>query len=255
MSKGSIVVRAKDNLTRIVSQADATDLAVGVLSAMTGNPWLAPGVTLLRAALNLRFGVLLDQRRAELVLKSAIAERDKTLLEVMFLLKQHPKREQLYRELRLRLRDIADALDDAVVEPLIKVMQLQAQGEINVRRAEQLVRLIQPLQSKELHELRVLILEMLEKGEGQLIGVMSWHDRKDGSEPVTAVGVGVGKEGRWVDVSDCTSSLRLFRLMRESELAVARSIWANGDVINGRPHESISIEREVAALILRVVSV
>jgi hypothetical protein len=251
--KNPSLPRLRQGAVLTVIASEATGVLAGILSFATANPLVAPVITAIRLAINVRYGTRLDEERARRVLDAALADPDRTLLEITFGTKLHPDAQQLQRELRKRLHDIADVVDDGAAEVLIRILGLRLKKQVTLREAQELVELVKPLDEREIRDLRRLLRETLKVSPDPFVGLISWFDRKDGSPPTTSVGVGVGSQASWVPVTDCPSTLRLFKLLRVSELGVTRNIVASLDVIGGRPQEAISILRQNAERILRVL--
>jgi hypothetical protein len=159
------------------------------------------------------------------------------------------------QELRDALRALDEAIDDACVASLFAILAMRAEGELSAREASRMGAVVSKLDAEELlalHKFLEQALAIVPETTPRLF-LMSRQPFDDGKY-TSAVSFGAERH----PVSLCGPATRLFRLLRENDLAASDLTWGGGgavgpDIDTETPIESISMLRRHANILHRVL--
>lgn len=159
-------------------------------------------------------------------------------------------------EVRARLRDIAEAIDPAVVEPLYRVIQARLVGRLTRDEAAGAAALLRALDGDGLQQLRQLCSEALAAVDDDRLRLKV----RIAGDLLTPLSVIVVRGQDLLPLTFFASCRRLFKLLRDSGLVTEETSATFGETfisdgsVDTRPLEGITIERPTATALLRIVA-
>lgn len=241
----------RTSIQRLIDVVEFTGGIAGVANPVIGAAAVA-------TALGARFvlGEKLSMRRARILVRKAQAGSEPLpALLWRFANLGARSKDAAFRELRLLARSAENAPDEAAVPPIVEILRMLSIRDIDGRRAASLCRLVEQLNAVELVALRLLLAEIIAVTPAQypVMHAISRQKFDDGT-----YGSGTTVDGKRVRLSTCVPATRLFRLLRDNDLAQPDVAFASGAAVGPEtgdhtPIESIRLTRSDVTVLLRVL--
>lgn len=200
------------------------------------------------------WGVPLRQQRAERLLEIAKRNPGVPLVTLMFAHRLFPRDEELTGAVQKLLREIAEAVDPAVVEPLYRLAQARMNGRVVAWETSALADFIKPLNAEQIAGVRDVLRAALQKIEEEedvaSLTFLSWIE----SRSSRMLGAQAGEER--IAIEDPRS--HIFRVLRSSGVALETPSWSGpqafvGDGTTGENADRCYVDRSMAAMLLELV--
>jgi hypothetical protein len=200
--------------------------------------------------------VPMSQTRAKRLLEAAAKNPEISFVDVMAAQRifPEPSPEVVEAEVRARLRDIAEAIDPAVVEPLWRVTQWRLAGQLSRERAAAFAAFIKPLTATQRTFLEAFLKEVLAAldADDHELPFISWV-KADGSR-----GLGVEIGDNRIAMPDSRSSI--FNLLQVTGLGLAEPIWSgpgafvsDGSDAPDEPKDRLNVDRSTVVDLLALI--
>jgi hypothetical protein len=241
--------------TAIERVVEAAEVGGAILAVSAKTAGVGTVVAALALATRFGLGVPISSWRMQRLLARAGAAQI-NLPELLWKISRLPNVAERKRELRDALRAIDEVVDDAAVGPLLAVFVLRSQGDLTAREAASVGAFVGCLDTEEMAALRRLLGEVLALAPSrvQRVHLVSRQKQPDGSFK-SAVSV----DRTPVAVSLFGPATRVFRLLRENDLAAADLVWGSGasvgpsDPGDATPIEGIIVEKRYVELLHHVL--